>query len=530
MRLHALALLLSVAACARADVSYQRILQASAEPANWLTYSGTYAGHRYSPLSQINRANVAQLKPAWIYQMPVEGRVETSPLVVDGVIYLTEKPYIVTALDGRTGRPLWSYRRPEVREVPSCCGQVNRGLAILGDTLFFGTLDAHLVALDARTGNVRWDIVVADWHTGHSITAAPLIVKDKVIVGISGGDYGIRGFLDAYDPKTGRRVWRLWTVPEPGQPGSETWGAGAGEGPQSGGAPTWVTGSYDPDLNLLYWGTGNPGGDYGGDERPGDNLYSDSLLAIDPDTGTLRWHFQFTPHDLHDWDSNQVPVLIDAEIAGRPRKLVVQANRNAFYYVLDRVTGEFITGQAFTKQTWARGLDAHGRPVLLGNPDPTPEGKLIYPGLFGGTSWYSPSYSPKARLFYVMASGDYGQVFYKLPQELKPGVKFERGGARDVVGAEPFGAVRALDPTSGAQRWEYRLNAVSVCGLVSTGGDLVFGGTREGAVFALDADTGRLLWHFQAGGQVSCNPISFAIDGKQYVSVAAGNSILVFGL
>jgi alcohol dehydrogenase (cytochrome c) len=528
MKLRSLALLPLLCPAAWGQVTYERILHADSEPANWLTYSGNYAGHRFSPLRQITRENVAGLKPAWVYQMEVEGRVETSPLVVDGIMYITEKPFIVTALDGRTGRPLWTYRRPEVREVPSCCGQVNRGLAILGDTLFFGTLDAHLVALDARTGAVRWDIVVADWHTGHSITAAPLIVKDKVIVGISGGDYGIRGFLDAYDPATGHRVWRLWTVPQPGEPGSETWGKN--DNWKSGGAPTWVTGSYDPELNLLYWGTGNPGGDYGGEERPGDDLYSDCLLAIDPDTGTIRWHFQFTPHDLHDWDSNQVPVLIDDDIAGKPRKLVLQANRNAFYYVLDRVTGEFIAGRAFTKQTWAKRLDAKGRPELLGDPSPTVEGKLTYPGLFGGTSWYSPSYSPAAHLFYVMASDDFAQVFYKLPQKYEAGVKFERGGTRDVAGAEPFGAVRALDPTTGALRWEFKLDAVAWCGLLSTEGGLVFGGTREGAVFALDAETGRNLWHFQAGGQVSCNPISFEVEGKQYVSVAAGNAIMVFGL
>ncbi|MFN0108342.1 MAG: pyrroloquinoline quinone-dependent dehydrogenase, partial [Blastocatellia bacterium] len=323
------------------QVSYDRIRNSEAEPHNWLTYSGNYQSHRFSPLAQINTANVAQLKPAWVYQMRDPGKVETSPLVVDGVIYLSEKPHVVTALDGRTGRPLWTYRRTTPGDARGCCGLPNRGLAALGETLYLTTFDSHLVALDIHTGKLRWDVIVADYKLGYTMTAAPLAIKDKIIIGVGGGEYGIRGFLDAYDAKTGKRLWRFWTVPAAGEAGNETW---AGDSWKTGGAPTWVTGSYDPELDLIYWTTGNPAPDWNGDARLGDNLYSDCLLALEADTGKLRWHFQFTPHDVWDWDANQVPVLFDAVVNGKPRRLIAQANRNAFYYLLDRTTGEFLRG------------------------------------------------------------------------------------------------------------------------------------------------------------------------------------------
>ena len=522
------ALLLFLAASAFAsDVPYERIRQADREPRNWLTYSGNYNGQRYSALGQITRDNVAGLQPLWVYQMRGAGKVETTPLAVDGILYLTETPYLVTALDAKTGRSLWSYRRKAVENLPICCGEVNRGLAILGDTLYLGTLDAHLVALNAQTGAVRWDIAVADYHAGHSITAAPLVVKDKVIVGVSGGDFGIRGFLDAYDARTGERAWRLWTVPAPGEPGGESW---TGDSWKSGGAPTWVTGSYDPELNLLYWGTGNPAPDYNGDTRRGDNLYSDCLLALDPDTGKVRWHFQFTPHDLHDWDSNQVPVLIDTLWAGKPRKLVAQANRNAFFYVLDRETGEYLHGEAFARQTWAKGLDARGRPVLAEHGEPTPEGTLVYPGFMGGTTWFSPTYSPLTGLFYVQAHEDYANIYYKAEQEKEAGMEYDSGSTQKVLGAEPSGAVKALDLATGRPRWQFKLNSLASGGLLSTAGGLVFGGTSEGYFFALDAATGRELWRFQTGGSVTSNPISFELDGRQYVEIAAGQALFVFGV
>jgi alcohol dehydrogenase (cytochrome c) len=510
-------------------VTFERLRNAAAEPHNWLTYSGSYNGQRHSPLAQIKPGNVAAVTPTWVYQSRESGKIETSPIVVDGVVYITEKPHIVTALDGRTGRPLWSYRRPPV-SVATCCGPVNRGLAVLDDALYLGTLDAHLVALDMKTGRVRWEVTVADYKTGHSITVAPLAVKDKIVVGIAGGEFGIRGFLDAYHARTGKRAWRLWTVPAPGQPGHETWNGGKGNAWKTGGAPTWVTGAYDPATNLLYWGTGNPAPDYNGDDRKGDNLYSNCLLAIDADSGKLRWHFQYTPHDLHDWDANQVPMLIDAPIGGKPRKLVAQANRNAFFYLLDRLTGEFLVGTPFARQSWASGLDPRGRPRLLPGSDPTPEGTLVYPGLAGATNWFSPAYNPATGLVYVQAREDYAQIFHKTKSDYQPGEHFEGGSARDVEGAEHYGVLKAIEALTGKIRWQWKQYAPPSGGVLSTAGGLVWSGNREGWFFALDATTGRPLWRFQTGGLIWANPISFAVDGQQQVAIAAGQGIFVFGL
>jgi alcohol dehydrogenase (cytochrome c) len=519
--------LLLAALLAQSDaITPQRLVQAASEPANWLTYSGNYQGHRHSPLAQITPANVARVRPVWVYQSREAGKLETSPIVIDGVLYLTEKPHIVTALDGRTGRPLWSYRRPRVK-VSTCCGEVNRGPAALGDGLYYATLDAHLVALDRRTGTLRWDVEVADYKLGHSMTVAPLAVKDKIIAGISGGEFGIRGFLDAYDAKTGKRAWRLWTVPGKGEPGNETW---KGDSWRTGGAPTWVTGSYDPALDLLYWGTGNPAPDYNGDNRTGDNLYSNSLLAIDPDSGKLRWHFQYTPHDLHDWDSNQVPVLIDAVFAGRARKLVAHANRNAFFYLLDRVTGEFLLGVPYAKQTWAKGLDPRGRPIRHPGMEPSETGTLVYPGLAGATNWYSPAYNPATGLLYVQTHEDYAQIFYKRAGAHKPGGRFEGGSARDIEGSEHFGVIKAIQPTTGKVVWQFPLHSAPSGGVLSTAGGLVWSGNREGTFFALDARTGKPLWRFQTGGIIWANPTAFAVDGRQHVLIPAGSAIFVFAL
>jgi alcohol dehydrogenase (cytochrome c) len=507
------------------QVSFERILHAESEPGNWFTYSGDYQSHRYSSLAEINKSNVANLKVAWVYQMRQPGEVETSPIVVDGTIYITENGYIATALDGKTGRPLWQYRR-NVPKMDLSYGTVNRGLAVLGDTLFFGTIDAHLVALDIHSGAVRWDVTVADYKQKYSITSAPLVVKDKIITGMAGGDYGTRGFLDAYDPATGRRIWRCWTVPEKGEPGNETW---EGESWKTSGAATWVTGSYDPSFNLIYWGTGNPWPIYNGDSRAGDNLYSSSVLAIDADTGKLRWHFQFNPHDMHDWDSNQVPVLIDSSVNRRAKKLLIQANRNGFYYVLDRETGEFVHGVPYVKQTWTKGLDAHGRPVRLPNSDPTWEGTLIYPGFEGGTNWFSPSYSPRTQLFYVATQEDYGEIFYKIKAEDKPGHMFESGETQFLPGVESPGIIRALEAETGKLRWKFTLRSPASSGLLSTAGGLVFGSSYEGYFFALDAESGQPLWYFQTGGRMRANPITFLVGGKQYVAVAAGECLFLFG-
>ena len=519
-------LLALCAATLSAQVSYDRIAGAASEPASWLTYSGTYSGWRYSALKSIHRANVARLKTAWIYQTNDLNQFEVTPLVADGVMYISEPPSQAAALDLRTGRPLWTFRRSVPSDVHTCCGQVNRGLAILGSTVFLGTLDAHLLALDARTGHLLWDVTVADYRTGHSITVAPLALKDKVIVGISGGEYGIRGFLDAYRPATGERLWRFWTVPGPGEAGHETWD---GDSWKHGSAATWVTGAYDPALNLLYWGTGNPGPDYDGGPRGGDNLYAASLLALDAATGKRRWHFQFTPHDTHDWDANHVPVLLDATFEGRARKLVVNANRNGFYYVLDRETGEFLRGKAYAKQTWASGLDPRGRPMVKAATEPKPEGTMVYPGIHGATNWNSPSYSPETGLLYV-AYREEGNVFYLATAEYIPGNYFSAGGMRGIAGMEPSGSIKALDPLTGEQRWEFPLHGPPWAGVLSTAGGLVFGGTPEGNIFALDATTGKALWNFQAGAPVYANPISYEFQGKQYMAITAGRSLLVFGV
>jgi len=518
---------LAASAWAQSPVPYERILHSADQPGNWLTYSGNYNGARHSTLSQITPDNVAVLKPAWVYQSREAGKWECTPLVVDGVMYITERPNIVTALDARTGRPLWNYRRPMPTDVPGCCGPVNRGLAILGDALYLDTFDCHVVCLDAATGKERWSITTADYHAGYSMTAAPLALKGKIIAGISGGEYGARGFLDAYDAKTGARLWRLWTVPAPGQPGHETWGQAEW---QKGGSTTWVTGSYDAELNTLYWGTGNPAPDYNDDSRPGDNLYSNCVLAIDPDTGKLRWHFQYTPHDTHDWDSNQVPILVDAEIAGQPRKLLLQANRNGFYYVLDRTTGEFLAGQAFAKVNWASGLDAKGRPIELPNLRPTREGVLVFPGQAGTVNWPSPSYDHLTHLFYVQAVEDFGQVFYKLKPNEEEGANFTGGGFRSQLGKEPYGVIKAIEATTGKVRWEFREQTSSNCGVLTTENGVLFSGTREGEFFALDAASGKPLWRFTTGGQIHGGPVTFLVDGKQHVAVAAGNGLFVFAL
>jgi alcohol dehydrogenase (cytochrome c) len=442
-------------------------------------------------------------------------------------MYISEPPSNVTALDIRTGRPLWRYRRVLGDGIRVCCGQVNRGVAVYGGLVYIGTVDAHLVALDAKTGAVRWDVTVADYTTGHSITVAPLPVKDKIIVGMAGGEYGVRGFLDAYDAKTGKRAWRFWTVPgSPNDPEARTW---AGDSWKYGAAATWVTGSYDPYTNLLYWGTGNPGPDWNGEVRAGDNLYSDCLIAVDADTGRLKWYFQFTPHDVHDWDATEVPVLVDADVRGEKRKLVLFANRNAFYYVLDRVTGKFVAGKAYAKQTWASGLDDNGRPILIPGMSPTLAGNQVWPSVSGSNNWYSPTYSPKTDLMYV-ATRESGSTYFIGDAEYKAGEQFNGGGFRNIPGEEEYGAVRAFRPTTGAMVWEHRLFTPPWAGLLSTAGNLIFGSTPEGQAFALNATTGKPLWRYQAGGQGRSNPISYSFEGRQYIAVAIGSALHIFGL
>jgi alcohol dehydrogenase (cytochrome c) len=397
---------------------------------------------------------------------------------------------------------------------------------VLDGTVFAGTLDAHMVALDARSGAVRWDTEVADYKLGHCITVAPLVLKDRVVTGISGGEAGIRGFIDAYDTKTGKRLWRFWTIPGPGEPGHNTW---TSESWKTGGGSTWVTGAYDPDLDLIYWGTGNPGPDWNGDNRPGDNFYTCSLVAVERTTGKLRWHFQYTPHDTHDWDATEIPVLFDTVVRGRPRKVVAMANRNAFYYLLDRATGEFLVGAPYAKQTWAKGLDDRGRPEVIPGSDPTETGVLVWPSLQGATNWFSPSYHPGLNMFYV-AVREMGSHYFKTEAGYKPGTMFMGGGERTLPANQNYGAIRALDASTGQRKWEFRLHSPPWAGVMATAGGLVFGGSNEGNFYALDARTGKPLWDIQTGGGIYANPVSSAVEGKQHVAIAAGNALLVFGL
>jgi len=508
-----------------AQVRYERIANADSEPGNWLTYSRNLLGHRYSPLDQITPANVTGLKVKWAYQFP-DGRTEVSPIVADGVMYITG-PNSAAALDVHTGRTFWKWKRPVPSDYQSIgFGRVNRGPAILDDKLLVATLDCDLVALDIKSGQERWSTKVADYKPGYSLTMAPLAIPGKVVVGVSGGEAGIRGFVDAYDAKTGKRAWRFNTIPGPGEPGHESW---SGDAWKTGGGSTWVTGSYDPQLNLVYWGVGNPGPDWNGDDRPGDNLYTCSLVALDGSTGALRWHFQFTPHDTHDWDSTHVPVLFDGEVRGKKRKLIGVANRNAFYYALDRETGEFIAGRAYAKQTWANGLDDRGRPMVIPGTEPSWEGKLVWPNRNGATVWFSPSYSPQTGLFYV-AVREVGATYYKREADFKPGTFFAGGGEQTLPSEDEWGAIRALEATTGRIAWEFRLKSAPWAGVLSTGGGLVFAGTNEGNFFALDAKNGKPLWDFQTGGQVAANPIAFNIDGRQHIAISANRVLYVFGL
>jgi alcohol dehydrogenase (cytochrome c) len=526
-----------------AQVTPNRLLRAADEPHNWLTYSGGYDSQRHSRLTQLTRANVTNLELKWILPNQVFGAWQSTPLVVDGIMYLTQRPNDVMAVDAKTGRVFWQYRHSVSADARVCCGANNRGVAILGSTLFMGTLDARLVALDAVSGRPLWDITIADPKLGYSLTMAPLVVKDTVLVGVGGGEYGIRGFIAAYDAATGKERWRFHTVPGPGEPGHETWKNDAWK---TGGGSIWVTPSYDPVTNLTYWGVGNPGPDWNANQRPGDNLFTDSVVALDADTGALKWHFQFTPNDTYDYDSVQVAVLADITWRGTPTKAMLWANRNGFFYVLDRVTGAFLFGTPFVKVNWASGLDAKGRPI----PTPQPDGQPTWPGNQGGTNWYSPSFSPRTGLFYVSAWEGYASIFRKEEVEYVPGRNFTGGGHRvltpvpnapgvrigrtspinswtDAVG---HGSVIALDPQTGARKWTFDQYDVTDSGILTTATDLLFTGGREGYFYALDASSGSVLWKASLGGQIVNGPITYAIDGQQYVSVISGNSLVTFGL
>ncbi len=512
------------------DVTYDEILHAASHPSEWLTYGGNYSSQRFSELKQINKQNVNTLKLRWVYQLRRTGIFESSPIVVDGVMYVTEPPTTVTALDVRTGRPIWRWTADLPKNLLTIgLFPTNRGVAVLGDTVYVATIDAHLVALDAKTGAMRWSVEVGDNKKAVAITQAPLAINGKIIVGMGGGEGGLRGYIDAYDARDGKRLWRLYTIPTKGEPGVETW---EGDSYKYGGATTWNTGAYDPELNTLYWGTGNPAPDWNGDMRKGDNLYSCSLLAIDADTGKMKWYFQFSPHETHDWDSSEPPILFDAVINGKKRKIVAQANRNAFYYVLDRETGQFLAGAAYAKETWAKGLDAKGRPIEMPNIDPTTQGNLIYPSITGSVNWTSPSYSPLTGLVYV-DTREQGAYYFKGHPTMEPANPLDIGGGggqRVVYGDDAYSAIRALESTTGKVKWQFKMVGDSWTGTLATAGGLVFCADSQGNFFALDANDGNPLWNIQLGNSVRANPITYAVDGKQYVEAAAGNAVSVFSL
>jgi alcohol dehydrogenase (cytochrome c) len=507
-------------------VTWERLVNAADEPENWLMYSGTLDSQHFSRLDQIHNRNVGEIELKWAYQIPQLDRAETVPLVVDGVMFITEAPSNVIAVDAATGRQYWRYDHELPDDLRICCGRNNRGVAILGETLYMSTLDAQLVAIDARTGNLIWNKAVADYRSGYSKTAAPLIVKDQVVTGMAGGEFGVRGFIDAYNAITGDLEWRANTIPGPDHPDNQTW---AGDSWRTGGSATWITGAYDPDLDLVYWGTGNPGPDWNGDVRMGDNLYSDSVLALNTD-GEMEWYFQFTPHDVHDWDAIQVPILADLQMNGETRKVMMWANRNAFFYTLDRETGEFLIGKPFAKQTWAEGLDSNGRPIRVPDTFPTREGTLVSPSVSGGTNWFSPAYSPRTELYYVQAF-DGEAIYFKRDEQYSEGDRFTGGGMQYPQPMDSYqSAIRAIDPRTGDIRWEYQIQPRSTAGVMATAGDLVFSGSVDGYFYALDAVNGQELWHMNVGGRVHSAPMSFAVNGTQYVTIAAGNVVYTFGL
>lgn len=510
-----------------APVSAARLAAARSESGQWLTYSGAYDGWRYSLLDEITADNVGRLSLLWTHHIEGNDSFEATPLVLDGWLFFSEPvSNRVVALEAATGRVLWTYTPDLPRDLRLCCGGVTRGVAALDSTIFLATNDAHLIALDVRTGRVRWNTEVAVHADGYSMTGAPLAVEGKVLVGVGGGEFGIRGFVDAYDAATGRRLWRFHTTPGPGEPGSDSW---TGDAWKTGGGPTWMTGSYDPGLRLVYWGTGNPGPDHDGAVRPGDNLFTASMLALDVDSGRLAWHFQFTPHDQWDWDANHVPILADAPIDGVVTPLLAVANKNGFYYVLNRRTGAFLRGVPFAWQTWADSLDRRGRPILKPGVAPTPEGVTLAPANLGATNWWPPSYNPKTGLVYVPARDD-DKTFFRIPETYRRGELYT-GGTVNPAPAPEVLAIRALDLTTGERRWEHRFPTdfgIEVAGTLTTAGGLVFGGAG-GAFVALDAANGELLWSSQLGRQKSA-PITWAHDGRQRLTVAAGRVLYTFGL
>ncbi len=482
----------------------------------WPTYNGDYSGRRYSTLDQIHSGNVGSLTLAWVYRTRGVA-IKSTPLEVNNILYFTA-PDNVWAIDARFGRPIWHYERKSEGDHIG-----HRGVAMYKNWLYFTTPDAHLICLDAKDGKVRWDIELADAKLGYFATMAPLVIGDHVIAGVSGDVTDLRGVLTSVDPQSGKVQWRWYTEPDPGQPGSETWPKD-GDALLHGGGMTWMTGTYDPALNLLYWGTGNPNPVLVGDSRPGDNLYTCSIVALNPDTGTLAWAFQPSPHDLHDWDAVQTPILFDSEFKGKQRKLLAQASRNGFFFLLDRTNGEHLVTSAFIDQTWSSGVDARGRPIAKPEASPSPDGALVEPGSDGATNWMAPSFDPQTNLFYVMARRIFS-IFYKVGDG-----KAEGWGGRD-RNLWANTTLRALDYRTGKVVWNHELgDDEGVAGILTTAGHLLFSADTTGNLLALDPATGRTLWHLNVGAEVVASPMTYQIDGRQYLIVPVDNVLYAFAL
>lgn len=497
---------------------------------DWPTYHGDPSGNRYSKLTQIDKSNVSRLAPKWIFPISNVAMVENTPLVVNGLMYVSSANEC-WALDAGTGRLVWHYRRERTKGVAGNAAiGFNRGVASAGDRIFMLTDNAHILGLNRFNGELLWETEMADWHVNYNGTSAPLVAGNLVITGHAGGDEGARGFVAAFDQSSGKEVWRFWTVPKPGEPGSETW---KGKGIEHPSGATWMTGTYDPQLDTVYWPVGNPGDDFYGDDREGDNLYSDSIVALDAKTGKLKWYFQFTPHDIHDWDAQEPPVLVDTTWHGQPRKLLLQANRNGFFYVLDRVTGEFLLGKPFLKKlNWASGLDAKGRPILSQLPEQPGGGVYVCPGFQGGANWYSTSFNPETGLYYFQAL-ERCNIFNKRHAEWQAGKGYMGGTARPAPGEGFVKSVRALNIQTGEIAWDLPQGpapATASAGLLSTATGLVFFGENAGSFMAADAMSGRPLWEFPTNQIFRASPMTYMFDNKQFVAIATGQGILAFAL
>ncbi|HTZ82677.1 MAG TPA: PQQ-binding-like beta-propeller repeat protein [Candidatus Acidoferrales bacterium] len=496
--------------------------------ANWTSYNGDYTGRRYSALREITTANVSQLRAAWVFHPGNSQRLEVTPIVVRGIMYVTSANDVF-ALDARTGRAVWHYQRPiSSGLLDDAAAHKNRGVAAWQDSVYVETDDAHLLRLDARSGGLIWDVEYAEKSKHYGATSAPLAVKDEIIVGTSGGDSGVRGFVAAYDALTGNQKWRFWTIPGPGEFGSESW---PGKSYLYGGGTTWMPGTYDPALNTLYWTTSNAAPDFVGETRPGDDLYTACVVALDADSGKLKWYFQFTPHDLYDYDATETPVLIDTRENGATRHLLVQADRNGFFYLLDRTSGKFLRATRFVeKLNWAKEIDSSGRPVLSGRI-PSAEGTYICPGIEGATNWFSPSYNPGTRLFYFMALENCN-IYFAKPKPFTQGETYYNTGTKRPPDEAGKKILLAYSVSNGKLVWQYPQvgRADSWGGTLTTAGDLLFFADDAGSLEAADAAKGHPLWHFNTGQRIDASPMSYAVDGVQYVSVAAGSDIFSFSL